>query len=65
MNKASRLILCCNCQSWKQAPNPTQGTCFLDESSFSFPTNYDSRCLFGLSETVEVPDIETETIKDE
>lgn len=45
-----RLILCCNCKVWKQAPNPEMGTCKCDTKHFS--TNYDTRCLLGLTETV-------------
>ena len=53
MCRNTRLILCRNCQSWEQAPNPEQGTCTADESNN--PTNYDTRCLLGLFENLEVP----------
>jgi hypothetical protein len=51
-SKQSRLILCRNCNEWQQAPNPEQGTCAVSETNNA--TNYDTRCLMGLSEKVEV-----------
>lgn len=57
MIKQMRSILCRNCSSWEQAPNVEQGNCTIEESDI-FPTNYDTRCLFGLSETVDTPSID-------
>jgi hypothetical protein len=53
--KYSRLILCRNCSDFMQAPNPEMGTCKVENAT----VRYDSPCLFGLSEKVEVPEIET------
>lgn len=53
--KNSRLILCRSCSDFVQAPNPEMGTCKVENTT----VRYDSPCLFGLSEKVEVPEIET------
>lgn len=52
----TRLILCRNCPIWEQSPNPEQGTCTHDDQAS--PTNYDSRCILGISEKIEVPEIQ-------
>ena len=54
-SKPVRLILCRNCTEWKQAPNPEMGICIFDNSNNS--TNYDTRCLLGLTEEVNIPKI--------
>ena len=51
--KESRLILCGNCDDWEQMPNPEIGLCTYDNGSDT--TRYDTRCLLGLYEDVEVP----------
>jgi hypothetical protein len=53
----TRLILCRNCNDWKQLPNEEQGTCIFDEIENT--TNYDTRCLLGISESVITPEVET------
>lgn len=55
-----RLILCRNCSSFMQAPNPEMGTCKIEEDT----VRYDSPCLFGISEKVEVPEIETQNVEE-
>lgn len=61
----TRLKLCKDCTSWEQSHNPEQGTCRIDEEQHDpFPTNYDSRCLFGLCVAVVVPDIKTINIEE-
>lgn len=63
MSTNTRLLLCCQCSTWTQAPNPEQGTCTCSkDEGVEFPTNYDTRCLFGLSVQVTVPQIETEKV---
>lgn len=54
--KASRLKLCCNCNDWKMCHNPEIGVCviFQESDKITNTTNYDTRCIYGRSEEIEV-----------
>lgn len=66
-NDFTRRILCRNCDLWKQEPNPEIGLCTFKEDEDDEPlnnsTNYDSRCILGLSEIVNVPEVEVKLIE--
>ena len=53
-------MLCCNCKEWKQAPNPEIGTCIID--GIENTTRYDCKCIYGLSEQVDVSKIEEKLV---
>jgi hypothetical protein len=51
-----RPMLCRNCSNWEQAPNPEMGTCNYDETGVT--TNFDTRCLLGSVEKVNISEDE-------
>jgi hypothetical protein len=55
--KCSRPIICKDCDEFKQAPNPELGSCTIEGQTNT--TYYNSMCIYGLSETIETPEIET------
>lgn len=48
-----RLIICCNCKHFKVCPNLELGECNFD--NITNIVYYNSRCIYGLSETVKIP----------
>ena len=63
MQKQSRSVLCVNCDNWHVAHNVEQGTCKLEQDGeiMETPTNYDTRCLYGIVNYTTPPEIETKT----
>ena len=66
MKKSYRPRLCCQCEYWKQLPNPEMGSCFYEddiepgevrkEPRCHDTTWYNSRCLIGFSTEVKMPE---------
>lgn len=63
MKKEVREIICRNCSDFKQLPNPELGTCEFGDDKQPPDHNvvyYNSKCILGIVETVEVPKPEIE-----
>jgi len=60
MSKQSRCIICKDCQSFKQAPNPRLGTCELEQEGEIIINTvyYNTECIYGLSITIKTPNIQ-------
>lgn len=66
MKTQSRLIICKDCNCWNICHNVELGICKIKqdeeykEIEIENTTWYDTRCIYGLSEMINVPEIEVQ-----